>query len=350
MVYRYEIKNNGQEEILYLYLNMRDEFSKELMNTNNISDISRRTKNFIANNKIKFNGNKVYLIVDGIVVKTVDISNVNVDLKKSPSYSNKKFLVNIKLNEKAMIEVSLEKYLLGILALVYNSNIQDETLKCISILYRTYAYREMFESNYINLNESFFTYRDISDYKLQWADNYLNIYNKLASIIEETDCIFLSYYGKYILPFIHYCNNGYTFTNKKYGYLSSVVSLWDLACTNNKEVTDYDYDSVSKILGVEVNKLSKINIMDIDINNQIIKININNKLFTGEELKRLLSLKSLNFNIILYNNYLRIITFGFGNFLGLSIYGANELSKDGVNYSNILKYYFPKTKLNKYIV
>ena len=30
MFYRYEIKNNGKEEILYLYLTMSYEFSKEL--------------------------------------------------------------------------------------------------------------------------------------------------------------------------------------------------------------------------------------------------------------------------------------------------------------------------------
>ena len=30
MIYRYEIKNNGAEDILYLYVTMTYEFSKEL--------------------------------------------------------------------------------------------------------------------------------------------------------------------------------------------------------------------------------------------------------------------------------------------------------------------------------
>ena len=161
--------------------------------------------------------------------------------------------------------------------------------------------------------------------------------------------MFLSYYGKYILPFMHYCNNGYTFSNKKYGFLSNVSSLWDLACPSNKEITDFDYETISGILGVKIDRLAKIEMVEVDSNNQVIKVRINGKLFIGEELKRLLALKSLNFNIILYHNFFRIITFGFGNFLGLSIFGSDELAKDGIDYPNILKYYFPNTKLNKYI-
>ena len=30
MIYRYEIKNNGNEDVLYLYLDIKNEFSKEL--------------------------------------------------------------------------------------------------------------------------------------------------------------------------------------------------------------------------------------------------------------------------------------------------------------------------------
>ena len=76
MFYRYEIRNNGKEDILYLYLNMKEEYSKELGRNATNEELSRRTKNFIRNNNINFIGNKVFLIVDGIIVKTLDISNV----------------------------------------------------------------------------------------------------------------------------------------------------------------------------------------------------------------------------------------------------------------------------------
>ena len=69
MFYRYEIKNNGIENILYLYLTMNYEFSKELTNQSDDSELKRRTNNFIKNNGIQFDGKKVYLVIDGIIVK-----------------------------------------------------------------------------------------------------------------------------------------------------------------------------------------------------------------------------------------------------------------------------------------
>lgn len=349
MFYRYEIKNNGKEDILYLYLDMKSEFSRELTVSHDNKDLSRRTNNFIINNNINFNGNKVFLIIDNIVVKTVDISTASRTAKNNPDFTNKNFLINLKIDEDSYIEVSLEKYLLSSLGKYFNDEIEDETLKCLSILYRTYAYKEMKENHYILAYNDFNNYQDISEYRNQWNKNFNNIYNKLLKIINETDCLFITYNDEFILPFIHFCNNGYTYTNKNYKYLTSVSSLWDLSCINNKEIIDFDYENISKLLNTKINKNSKIKYSFFKENKQINKITINNEVFSGEEIKKLLSLKSLSFSIILYNNFMRIITFGYGNFLGLSIYGANELSHDGVDYPNILKYYFPDTKLNKYV-
>ena len=349
MLYKYEIKNNGTEDILYLYLDFRSEFSRELTTSSSQEEITRRTKNFIVNNHIKFYGSKVFLIIDGIVVKTVNIDSVKETIKSSPNYSNEKFLIHLKLEDNAIIEVTLKDYLLGTMASIYNGNIMDETLKCIAILYRTYAYKMMYKDKVIDNSNTFLKYRHISMFKLSWISDYQGIVDRLSKAIEETDCIFLSYNNDYILPFIHICNNGKTFSNPKYPYLTSVSSLWDLACPNSKEIMDLDYKSFSNILDVEINHTSKIAITKLDKDNCVLNLSINNKVFTGEEFKNKLFLNSLNFNIILYHNYVRIITFGFGNGLGLSIYGANELSQDGVDYPDILKYYFPKTNINKYI-
>lgn len=58
MIYRYEIINNN----LYLYLNLKNEFSKELGLVAN---------DYLIENNIKSDGNKIYLIIDGIVVKVI---------------------------------------------------------------------------------------------------------------------------------------------------------------------------------------------------------------------------------------------------------------------------------------
>ena len=350
MLYKYEIRNNGIEDILYLYLDFKNEFSKELANNTNQQDLTRRTRNFIMNNNIQFKGSKVYLIIDGIVVKSIDLNDTNHTAKNNPNYSNNHFLIHLKMEDKSIIEISLKDYLLGTMASTYNTtNLEEETLKCIAILYRTYAYKMMEQEKLIDNSNSFLRYKHISMFKMTWLSNYQRIVDKLLKAIDETDCMFLTWNNNYILPFIHVCNNGKTFSNTKYPYLASVPSLWDLTYTNSREVIEYSYQEISNLLNIPISYRSKIEITKINKDHSILNLKINDKTFTGEEFKNRLSLKSLNFNIILYHQSIKIINFGCGNGLGLSLYGSNELSKDGVDYPNILKYYFPKTNLNKYI-
>ena len=81
MFYKYEIRNNGIEDVLYLYLTMNYEFSKEIGANSSDKEITRRTKNFVKNNNIQYNGNKVYLVIDGIVVKSLDIGSKDVEIE-----------------------------------------------------------------------------------------------------------------------------------------------------------------------------------------------------------------------------------------------------------------------------
>ena len=50
MFYKYEIKNNGTEDVLYLYLSINYEFSRELVLNSKDDDLARRARNFIRNN------------------------------------------------------------------------------------------------------------------------------------------------------------------------------------------------------------------------------------------------------------------------------------------------------------
>ena len=132
MFYKYEIKNNGIEDILYLYLNMTYEFSRELVLDSSDLELTRRTKNFIKSNKINYNGRKVYLVIDGIVVKTLDIKdydNTIEILKESLYFSNEHFLVTIRMADDSLIELPLKEYLLGVMATNSIPNLNIEVLK-----------------------------------------------------------------------------------------------------------------------------------------------------------------------------------------------------------------------------
>lgn len=332
MYYNYEVRNNGFEDILYLYLTMKYEFSKELTNS---KDIGRRTKNFIQNNNIPFKGNKVYLIVDGIIVKVLDLSleNNTTNYKLSNEYT-----INILLEDNSLCEISLREYLLSIL-LSYQDN-EIEVLKALCILFTTYAFKMMKDNNYLNSNNEFASYKPLKYYKK--LSNYNTIIEQLNNIIDSVNGIYIAYKDDYILPFIHYSNNGKTKTNSKYPYLSAVKSLWDLSSPKYLEITNISYQELSDKLKININNTTNIEMYKKD---STITIKFNDKIYNIEEIKELFNLKSSEIYILTYPNYLKFITIGYGHSYGLSIYGATEIAKNGGKYYDILKYYFPKTNL-----
>ena len=352
MFYKYEIRNNGIEDVLYLYLTMNYEFSKEIGANSSDKEITRRTKNFVKNNNIQYNGNKVYLVIDGIVVKSLDIGSKDVEietLKEELYYSNDYYMVTVKLENEATIEITLKEYLKGCLAGVYYAGIELETLKALAVLYRTYAFREMSEKRKILAFNEFINYRPLSYYKLSWFSEFDDIENKLEIAVKDTDCLFLTYNQYYILPFSHYSNYGKTIESSQYAYLSSVSSIWDMASPFYVNIRDYTYKELSKVLKSNITSDSVIKAISVDKNGFVEKLQIDDSIFIGEDIVKMLNLKSRAINIIVNKDYIIFICRGFGYFLGLSIYGSNEIAKNGCDFANILKYYFPKVTLNRYI-
>ena len=63
------IINNNGNEYLYLYVDNYTEFSNELMNDNTSrSTIFDMIHRYITRKKIEYNGNKIFLVYNGIVI------------------------------------------------------------------------------------------------------------------------------------------------------------------------------------------------------------------------------------------------------------------------------------------
>lgn len=349
MFYRYEIKNNGNENILYLYLTMTYEFSKELDNNDENSTIMEKTKNFINNNSIEFDGKKVFLVVDGIIIKTLEINKEYVikSISKSSKYSNDNYIVTVK-HDKKQENMSLKNYLLGVIATNKINNLEFTTIKALCVLYRTYAYKEMKKNGYINSVNQYQIYKPISYYKVLWLDKYQENYNIISKAIEDTDGEFITYNNEYIYPFIHISNNGFTRKSDQYKYLDKKSSLWDYASPYYIEINDFKYDVLEKIFQTKKDSIKNVKIKQVNESNQIEKIQVGNKIYSGEYFRAILNLKSSDITIIVNPTFVRFITKGWGNQFGLSQFGANEIAKSGCSYTSILNYYFKDISIKKY--
>ena len=336
MFYKYEIRNNNGEECLYLYLSLNYEFSKEFTDNNNLKDISDK---FIKINNINFKGKKIYYVVNGVVVKKLDNSK-NI-YTTSDEYSPDNYCINLKLDDGSMCEISLREYLVSALFYYYDDNIGNEVFKAICILFNTYCFKCMNEVGYITSNNNFMSFVNIEEYEIKYND-FDKKSKRINEIINSVSCIYLSYNNELILPFIHLCNIGKTLSSKKYSFLSSVKSLWDLSSPNYINIFDFSYNQINKILNININNKSVIT----SNNNMIL---FDNYKYSVSEIKSLLSLNSNYIYIIQNKNYIRFITKGIGESLGLSIYGSIFIEENGGDYIKILNYYFPKVTIYKYI-
>lgn len=341
MFYKYEIKNRNGEDVLYLYITSKYEFSNELINDED--NLAILSKNYIDTYNIPFKGNTIYLVIDDIITKSIDIKN-NKSLSNT-YFLPDNFLINIKLEDGALCEITLRDYLFNALFSNYFYNIGDETLKSICILYNTFCFKMMLEDKFINLDSSFIVYKDAEEYRDVYKDFDL-IKNRFNKIIDDCSGIYLSYNGSYILPFMHYSNSGRTLNNSKYPYLTGVKSLWDLTCSNYINLFNYSFTELNKLLGTSIDGNSNVN---IKFKNNGKTISIGDKSFSIYELKDRLKLVSNDISVIIYKDSICFICKGCGNSYGLSIYGAYCIENNGGKYFNILGYYFPKCRLSQHI-
>ena len=352
MFYRYEIKEVGNEDVLYLYLTMAYEFSRELGINAKDEDIKRRTKNFVKNNQIDFKGHKAFLVIYGNFSKTLDlfydVDNVEV-IEENLNYSDSEYLVTVEMDNHIIVEITLKEYLLGVLATNTNMDMEIEALKALAILYRTYALKEMSETKKIMAINRHQIYKPLSYYKLAWIQDYNSTYHKLLRAVEETDREFVSYDNTYITPFVHICSNGYTSTHSSYVYLEKRPSLWDYASPQFLKVTDYTYEQLEDIFKVKKEDIRNIEILSLTDNNRIHSIKVGTEIMDGITFKKFLNLPSDDITIIMNENHVRFITRGLGISFGLSQFGANEMAKNHCSYTDIIRYYYPSVVIKRFV-
>ena len=92
-------------------------------------------------------------------------------------------------------------------------------------------------------------------------------------------------------------------------------------------------DIIKKRLSEEI---KNIEIISRDKTNRVENISVNNRTYTGIEFRKLLSLRSTDFNIEIKNNICYITTKGYGHGVGMSQYGANGMAKDNYKYDEII--------------
>ncbi len=243
----------------------------------------------------------------------------------------------------------VDEYVYHVLACEMPASFNEEALKAQAIAIRTYYYYKKKENNsYVPKNTDQCILEE-EDLKNKWKDNYLYYSNKLRNIVKDTKDIFITYNNELIIPYYFSMSNGYTEESSlvfsPHPYLVSTSSYEDRNAKNYEVSTSFSKEEFLKRLNIT----GDIVISDIKRtnSNRVLSIIINDKLFKGTEVRKLLDLRSSDFDITINNSDVVIITRGYGHGVGMSQYGANFMANKGSNYEDIIKHYYFGVQLSK---
>ena len=208
-------------------------------------------------------------------------------------------------------------------------------------------------NNYIiNTTTAEQAYSSDDELKNKWQDKYNEYIEKISAAVNNTNNLVIKYDQQLIKSYYYAMSNGYTedsqaVFNESYPYLNVISSSFDSESNNYQVTKNFSREDFCKQLNIDCSSIVISNIIK-DNSNRVSTLNINNQEFSGITLRKLLNLRSTDFNINTDNNDIEITTKGYGHGVGMSQYGANYLANNGLNYQEILKYYYQNIEIDNY--
>lgn len=248
--------------------------------------------------------------------------------------------ITIISEEKERTSLDIEDYIIGVVACEMPALYHEEALKAQAVASRTYAYY-LLENNQdtVLTDTTDQCYINLSEMQEKWASKYDEYYKKISEVVKSTKKIVMNKDNILFKSFYFSTSNGRTLDSIavfKEGNLTSVSSDWDKDSKDYEKEITLIKDELVKKLG----NFSNIKINARDETHHVLEVLVDNKKYTGIEFRKLLNLRSTDFDISIDSNTYTIKTRGYGHGVGMSQYGANYLAKSGKSYKDILKYYY----------
>ena len=302
---------------------------------------------------------KIFLIL--IVILSVPYFIVSIFIKED---TNKiKFIfteeqkVRVKQTELGnIIEVPLEEYVMGVIAGEMPLSFEEEALKAQAVAARSYVLKKM-EQNYQKEYDVVDTvmnqvYLDDESLKNKWKDTYNEKIEKIKKIVLDTKGEYLTYNGEVIEAFFFSTSTGYTENCEEVfmqalPYLRSVDSHYDEISPVYETQKIFSLEEFYQKLNLKYSDTLEVNILKTTSTGRIKNIQINGVKFTGSEVATKLQIRSNYFEIKQNQTQVIVNTKGYGHGVGMSQYGAQELTNIGYTYDQILKYYYQGIEIKK---
>ena len=259
--------------------------------------------------------------------------------KNEKSYSH---IVSVHVGNE-VLEVELDDYLLGVIAGEMNASFEIEALKAQAVASRTYVLSRKLKVDNTTKTQVYLTEQQMKE---KWKDKYEIQKQKIEKAIQDTQNEVMKYKGEYIsaLFFSSSCgmtaNCGDYFEGEKV-YLKAVESPWDQTMDKNYKREKL----VSKEQLMNIFDSDDIKITSHTQSGYVKEVIVNQKRYSGREIREKLDLASSCFKISFTSQGYLFTTYGSGHGVGMSQYGAQGMAKENKNYHDILHHYYQNIEI-----
>lgn len=262
------------------------------------------------------------------------------------------------INNKSVIQLNVNDYLIGVVAAEMPVEFETEALKAQAVAARTYLINkgrcEKNENCDICTDPGHCqAYKSPTQLKKQWGSNYYKYYKKVYNAVYSTNNKIIVYNNQPISAVFHSTSSGRTENSddvwsKQLPYLKSVDSNLDVMSPKYNSQKIFTLENFQNILSDKkgVNFIDKL-IGDITYTTggSVKTIEIGDKTLKGTEIRSLFDLNSANFSVEINNDNVYFNVKGYGHGVGMSQYGANFMAQNGDDYIKILKKYYTDTDI-----
>lgn len=259
-------------------------------------------------------------------------------------------------------EIAWTDYLAGILAEEISQDCEPETMKAQAVLIRTQIYRTLENSEDKTLAESYLSRDEMED---KWgAGNYTKYYQKYIRAVEETDDTVIMYEDAYAWTPFHQSSNGMTRSaaevlgSGEYPYIAVRECPLDKEADGEIQTFTFSYTEIQSLCrdflvaeedgeqAAQGYAYEDFEIRSCDSAGYVSELRIGNTICTGDQFRDALSLPSSAFSMSEDgDDRIKITTTGKGHGLGMSIWTADQMAKEGKTFEEILAFFFEGTQL-----
>ena len=276
------------------------------------------------------------------------------------------FYVKVKVPDAeeadGVTEIRWTDYLAGILAEEISEDCEPETLKAQAVVIRTQIYRTLEDSEDKTLTESYLSRDEMED---KWgAENYGEYYEKYIRAVEETDDTVVMYGDAYAWTPFHQSSNGMTRSaaevlgSNDYPYIAVRECPLDKEADDEIQTFTFSYTEIQSlcrdflVAEEDENKAAEgytyddFEVRSCDSAGYVSELRMGNTICTGDQFRDALSLPSSAFSFSEEDDdNIKITTTGKGHGLGMSIWTADQMAKEGKTFEEILAFFFEGTEL-----